>query len=205
MDSLKKTGYYLLNKDEIIASFYVSDIVQTAIVIEQCKEVPKYFDIHELLYRKRVKRGRENLNEFLNAMQIKTLCDFLDISHALSLTDTFWVKQIDSNLTWSDVSLYSHDFNPVIADIALNGNIKLNNWSSFNYGNFSPEPTTDGSFAKCWIREVLAEEFAPCVMSSHLKNMVLYLMLPLTPQMALILTQLWVLQKSIKLSVKSKQ
>lgn len=129
MNLLKQPEYYLLNKDEIITSFCVNDFLQTATVIEQFKEVPQYFNFNELLYRKRVKHGRKNLNEIINAMQIKTLRDFLDTTLASSLTDSFWIKPIDSNLNWNDVSLYTHGFNPVIADIALNGSTELSNWS----------------------------------------------------------------------------
>lgn len=129
MNSNRKPEYYLLNKDEQIASFYVNDILQTTTIVEQFKEIPEYFDLKELLYRKRVKRGRENLTKLLDTMQIKTLRDFLDITHALSVTDTFWVKPVDSDLTWNKVSPYIHCFNPVAADIALNGNTELCNWS----------------------------------------------------------------------------
>ena len=81
------------------------------------------------MYRKRIKHGRENLTELLDTMQIKTLRDFLDITLALSVTDTFWVKSVDSDLTWDKISPYAHCFNPVVADIALNGNTELCSWS----------------------------------------------------------------------------
>ena len=74
--------------------------------------------------------------------------DFLDISHALSLIDTFWVKPVDSRLEWEDLSLYTHPFNDVIAKTAFEGGLHGRHLSTT-----SPEYGTDGSFAKCWIRE----------------------------------------------------
>lgn len=70
------------------------------------------------------------------------------MTHALSLVDTFWVKPKDSTLAWDNVSLYTHEFNEVVAKAALTGE-----YSSNNLATNSPEFTTDGSFAKCWIRE----------------------------------------------------
>ena len=73
---------------------------------------------------------------------------FLQISHALSLIDTFWVKPANSNLTWKDISLYTHDFNEVIAKTAFEGKLHGRKLSAT-----SPEYSTNGRFAKCWVRE----------------------------------------------------
>ena len=74
---------------------------------------------------------------------------FLQVSHALSLNDTFWVKQADSQLCWRDVSLYQNDFDEIIAEAALNGSFSEQSLSST-----SPEFVTDGYYAKCWKREL---------------------------------------------------
>ena len=70
------------------------------------------------------------------------------MSHALSLVDTFWVKSVDSDLDWNKISLFRHPFNEVIAKTAFEGGLHGRNLSTT-----SPEYGTDGSFAKCWIRE----------------------------------------------------
>lgn len=77
-----------------------------------------------------------------------TLQGYLDITHALLLIDTYWVKPIGSLLKWKDVSLYTHEFNEVIAKTAFEGGSHGRNLSTT-----SPEYGTDGSFAKCWVRE----------------------------------------------------
>lgn len=72
----------------------------------------------------------------------------MDYTHALSLTDTFWVKRADSTLEWKNVSLFRNPFNEVIAHTAFDGGMYGDNLSTP-----SPEYGTDGTFAKCWIRE----------------------------------------------------
>jgi hypothetical protein len=64
------------------------------------------------------------------------------------MTDTFWVREKGSSLTWDDVSLYRNPFNEVIARTAFDGGLY-----GGVQGSTSPEYGTDGTFAKCWIRE----------------------------------------------------
>lgn len=88
------------------------------------------------------------MEELLRLSGCDTIQGFLDISHALSLVDTFWVKRVGSDLAWENVSLYTHSFNEVIAKTAFEGGLHGRQLSTT-----SPEYGTDGSFAKCWIRE----------------------------------------------------
>ena len=55
---------------------------------------------------------------------------------------------IDSDLTWKKVSLFTHEFNEVIAKTAFEGGLH-----GYNLSTTSPEYGTDGTFAKCWVRE----------------------------------------------------
>lgn len=78
MNSNRKPEYYLLNKDEIIASFYVNDILQTATLVEQFKEIPELFNLKELLYRKRIKHYQQQQHRFIfHNTVMKTVCDIL--------------------------------------------------------------------------------------------------------------------------------
>lgn len=77
-----------------------------------------------------------------------TLHAYLNNTYAVSLTDTFWVKPTWSSLLWKHVSPHRHPFNDAVASIALDGL-----GSQHVAAACSPEFTTDGTFAKCWIRE----------------------------------------------------
>lgn len=46
---------------------------------------------------------------------------FLRVTNALSLNDTFGVKETDSPLNWNDVSLYRNELNKVISWEAFDG------------------------------------------------------------------------------------
>lgn len=141
--------YYLLNKDQIIAKFSVDPLLSEPVIEDQYTELPSWYGkLDTFITNRRAPKHRENIKKLLELSGCDTLEGFLNISHALSLVDTFWVKPVDSVLEWKDVSLYTHPFNEVIAKTAFEGGLHGRNLSTT-----SPEYGTDGSFAKCWIRE----------------------------------------------------
>lgn len=142
-------AYDLLNRDEVIARFHVDLLSQVITIDKQYVELPEWFgELDAFIVNRRAPKSRENIERLLKLSGCDTVVGFLDISHALSLIDTFWVKSIDSDLCWEDVSLYTHAFNDVIARTAFEGGLHGRQLSTT-----SPEYGTDGSFAKCWIRE----------------------------------------------------
>lgn len=141
--------YYLLNRDEVIAKFSVDEVSEFIEITEQYVSLPEWFgDLRAFIRNRRAPKHRENIEELLRLSGCDTLTGFLNVSHALSLIDTFWVKSTGSKLCWDDVSLYTHPFNEVIAKTAFEGGLHGRQLSTT-----SPEYGTDGSFAKCWIRE----------------------------------------------------
>ena len=141
--------YYLLNKDEIVAIFHIEPVLQAVVIDQQLVALPEWFgDLGTFISQRRAPKHRENMRELLKLGGCDTLKGFLDVSHALSLVDTFWVKPVESKLSWEDLSLYTHPFNEVIARTAFEGGLHGRQFSTT-----SPEYGTDGSFAKCWIRE----------------------------------------------------
>lgn len=141
--------YVLLNKDVEIAEFELDTIFDDITIVKQFVKLPEWFgNLDSFIIKRRAPKQRENIEELLRLSGCDTLQGFLDISHALSLVDTFWVKRTDSTLSWKNVSLYTHPFNEVIAKTAFEGGLHGRQLSTT-----SPEYGTDGSFAKCWIRE----------------------------------------------------
>lgn len=144
---LKK--YFLLNKDKLIAAFHVDPILDEITIDNVYTELPFWIgNLRVFITNRRAPKNRENIQQLLKESGCDTIQGYLDITHALSLVDTFWVKPQDSELTWEEVSLYTHPFNEAIAEAALDGEPQ-----GRHLADTSPEYGTDGSFAKCWIRE----------------------------------------------------
>lgn len=104
--------------------------------------------LETFLESRKAPKHREHISEVLERYGCADLKGFLDVSHALSLNDTFWVRQVGSELSWDDVSLFQNEFDQLVSLAAFDGTI-----SSTELSSSTPELGTDGQYAKCWSRE----------------------------------------------------
>lgn len=107
-----------------------------------------YIDLFSFLDQRKAPKHRKHIEQLLERYDCTNIDGFISVTHAVSLNDTFWVKEEDSGLKWADVSLYSNSFDEMIANAAFDGAM-----SDTELSSTSPEFGTDGSYAKCWIRE----------------------------------------------------
>jgi len=143
--------FILMNKDAEVATFTVvgDGAFQEVQIINTFVEIPDWMKpLSNFIISRQAPKNRENIKELLKRSGCDTILGYLSITHALTLIDTFWVKPENSILTWKDVSLYDNAFNEVVARTAFEGGLHGDNLSTT-----SPEYGTDGTFAKCWIRE----------------------------------------------------
>ncbi len=145
--------YYLLNKDTIVASFVIKgtgSLEYIELVKYDKNKIPFWItDLETFISNRKAPKHREHIEKLLKKCNCDSISGYLDVSHALSLNDTFWVKKdTQKDLVWDKVSLYKNKFNTTIAKIAFDGGMYGENFSST-----SPEFTTGGTFAKCWVRE----------------------------------------------------
>ena len=147
--------YILKNKDNNLLTFTVSlDDFSQYVCRETERYVPEellppsFTSIADWLERRNYAKHKAHLRRWLKHWQIDTIKGFIDVTHALGLNDTLWVCPAGSNLTWNNVSLYSNDFNDVVAHTAFSKGL-----NGLKLSSTSPEFTSEGSFAKCWIRQ----------------------------------------------------
>ena len=92
-------------------------------------------------------KNRQFVNHVLDAIEdSRNPLRYVDVSHALSLNDAFWITNDYAPAKWDECNLYHHHFNELIAQIAFTG-----------YGSYkvdgvvtSPELTSSGALKKCW-------------------------------------------------------
>lgn len=145
--------YQLLNKNRLIGSFTVDGINEmefiSSVDIDKDKMPTWVSNFGHFIEKRRAPLHREHIKRLLDTCGCNTLTGFLDVSHALSLNDTFWVRaENQKHLTWDNVSLYKNKFNLVIAKMAFTGGMY-----GYEFSTTSPEYGTNGTFAKCWVRE----------------------------------------------------
>ena len=141
--------YELLNKDDVLASFRVDAVTEAVDDVRLATDrLPIGFsDVRSFLLSRKAPSNRSHIREILAACHANTLVGYLDVVHALSVTDTFWVRRVGSSLDWSKASIFANGFDHVVERIAFEGGLFGEEISSP-----SPEASLGGSFAKCVCR-----------------------------------------------------
>lgn len=141
--------FLLLNKDVVVLEFLAVEkncrIEYKIYSIERKGLIPKDLRcIGDWINSRYVLSERRSLGRIMKFAGVNSFIDFLEITNGVSLKDTYWVKEVNSEKNWSMVSPYSNSLNRLMSDYAFNRGLT----GKTVYG--SPEFATDGSFEKCW-------------------------------------------------------
>lgn len=141
--------YYIKNKDVVLGSFQWES-PELAVLLED-SGLPSFVSkgLNAWLESRTPAKYRAHAKDLLQARGLITIKDVIDYAKGLSLSDTLWVTR-DTDIKWEDVSLFKNPFDDVIARAAFDGSTSV-------LGSYeqvlSPEFSTDGMLAKCWVRE----------------------------------------------------
>lgn len=144
--------YQLMNKNKVLCSFELifNNETGTYVVADKKCEEPLPWMIGDLelwLLNRSAPKHRAHIMALLQQLNMDNLKGFIDYTKGLSLTDTFWINQ-ENRFKWQEINLFENDFDETIARIAFDGGMYGDTFSST-----SPEFTTDGAFAKCWVKK----------------------------------------------------
>lgn len=138
---------YVMNKD-IRVAVYKNDVLE----ILNAQLAPYYLvktkHLESWLEHRAIDSHRVNSRLLKKALRLKEKDDFNTVIsvNAVTITDTYWVKEIGSSLTYEDVR-FKDDF---FAELALSGGYDNFNNASNSKNKRTPELTNTGSFEKCW-------------------------------------------------------
>lgn len=161
---MSTTNYTLMHKNTPVAEIILKDVT---CMIEKVGEI---FSVEHLPIGVHFKNGivnRQELNEWwrdrampmqrfkirelLYEMNVRTTRLFLPDCFGLCLSDAYWIKPIDSNLTWAKINFYEHAFSEDMGRL-LFGEMPPSLVDSF----CSPDVTTEGCLKKRW--EIIGEK-----------------------------------------------
>lgn len=94
---------------------------------------------------------RDKLDILLHRLNIVAPSELLDKSFGLSLSDQYWLKPINTSISYDDINFFDNDFDYtefLEASLSKNSN-SIVSASSLN----TPNNTTDGMLRKAWIIE----------------------------------------------------
>ena len=111
-------------------------------------ESVSYDDVyHSWAETRHMSIGRTNAKNILNALRLSQINQYkiAEAMHFATLTDCYWIKNYDENITWEDISLFRSSINQDIAETALIGGAKI-----IEGKIRTPEPSVLGMSAKAW-------------------------------------------------------
>lgn len=96
---------------------------------------------------------RKDLEKLLDKLGVSSSDELLNKSYGLSLSDQYWLKEVNSDVKWEDINFFTNDFEyEAYLDASLDSSSKSK--ISLDKNIFrSPNNTTDGMLQKGWIIE----------------------------------------------------
>jgi hypothetical protein len=142
--------YLLLNKDHVVAVCAYDPVTEAFQIIQQTGKLPiGLVDLTLWIENRKATKHNRYLKSLMHECGCDTREGFVNVTHAASINDTFWIKKETDTAVWNDVSLYRNEFNETISKLAFNGLGAVD----LNLSSTSPELTAEGSFRKCFIRK----------------------------------------------------
>ena len=96
--------------------------------------------------RRKAPKNRQFVEKILSAIDDSdNPMKYVDVSHALSLNDAYWITNDIMEYKWDELNLYPHPFDEALSYVAFTGySQKVSGLLS------SPEITSSGMLKKCW-------------------------------------------------------
>ena len=126
----------------ILKSFYHKD---------EINDTPFRINLSEWFKERGIPSWRDKLDLLLHRLNITSSSELLDKAFGLSLSDQYWIKPYDLDITYDDVNFFDNDFDYsefMEASLSLNSKTIVKEESLK-----TPNNTTDGMLKKAWIIE----------------------------------------------------
>lgn len=143
--------YFVMRKDEVITLCEINDDGMMITFSPRYRN-PELAPLEFKAYTDHISRWWNNrkipisqgkVQEMLKRRGIISPDEYLLKNLGLSLTDYYWIKPVDSSLTWADVNLFDNDFRE---------NLMLNRPEAIGSADsFTPNSSLRGELEKSWI------------------------------------------------------
>lgn len=140
-------NFYIMSKDVAVAKWQENEF---EVINEDL--LPLYLkytgNVEKWLETRAIDCHRANSRLLKKALRLTEKDDTSTVLavNAATITDNYWIKPVDSELTYEDVR-FDNDY---FANLALTGNYDSFNKAANSKTSKTPELTNIGSFEKCW-------------------------------------------------------
>ncbi len=150
--------YSLMHKDVVVADIELDEVSAAIVKIDKLhseehlpvavsvkKGITNRAELNEWWYDRSIPASRSGVRKAMETLNISSPHLLLSKCFGLSLSDQYWIKPFESNITWKDVNFFDNDFSEDIGDILFG---KKLNKETLDYN--SPDNTSDGFLKKRW-------------------------------------------------------
>lgn len=139
--------FYIMNKDSVVAKWQADklEIVNESLLplyLKNTGNVDRWLETRAIDYHRANSRLLKKALRLTEKDDVSTVITV----NAVTITDSYWIKPLNSELTYADVMFDSDYF----SNLALNGNYDSFNRAANSKTSKTPELTNTGSFEKCW-------------------------------------------------------
>lgn len=141
------TEYFnLMNKNAKVAKFHLESLTGGIEVYKDSKLPIGFENIYSWLEERKKFPCIRNKDKFFIKIGLNSNEALINVTNCVSLSDSFWVKPYWSDLTWEDVSPWTHGYSTVLSTYALEGIFE----KAIAEKYYSPVVSTNGSFPHAW-------------------------------------------------------
>ncbi len=150
--------YILMHKDISVANLDLDEAtgsIRKVDSIERAEHLPVgvlttkgIFDraaLNEWWIDRSIPASRSGIRHALEVLDISSTKMLLTKCFGLSLSDQYWIKPLESNVTWKEINFFDHPFSEDIGDVLLGKTTK-----TVQFDFHSPDNTSDGCLKKRW-------------------------------------------------------
>lgn len=150
--------YVLMHKTNPVAELeinentgYIEKIYETfaaeqlPICVRIKKGVTERTDLNEWWINRSIPTSRSGIRNVLETLGISAPGALLTRCYGLSLSDQYWIKPVNIDVSWSNVNFYENQFSDDIGDVLFGKPV-----SEKDISFFSPDITTNGNLKKRW-------------------------------------------------------
>lgn len=101
--------------------------------------------LSEFMQHRSIPNTRQNLSAILSAYQASDSLELSIKSYQLSISDHYWIKPINSSVSWDNVNFFTNTFK--------NAPIFMNNQEQADINLITPNSSVNGSLRQMWIKE----------------------------------------------------
>ena len=149
-DVVMATPWYLMRKNEIVTLVSMEENGNmhrfAADIREEIAPLQHRYDpewLKKWWSSRAVPVSRDGVREMLRDQGMSLPSEYLIKNLGLSLTDYYWIKPVDSQLTWEQVNLFDHDFKSTLS-------FQSQRKDGTGTPLYSPNSSLQGDIEKTW-------------------------------------------------------